>query len=63
MENRPVSWEEEEIREEGGESERRKIDALSACSADAVYLRSIQPSVQLLRAFSKFWQSFQRLRH
>lgn len=41
----------------------KKTNALSACSADAVYLGSIQPSVKLLRAFSKFWQSFERLLH
>lgn len=39
------------INKQEGESERRKIDALSGCGADAVYLGSIQPSGQLLRAF------------
>lgn len=37
------------INKQGGESERRKMDALSGCGADAVYLGSIQPSGQLLR--------------
>lgn len=46
-----LSVRKKQISKQERESERRKIDALSAWRADAVYLGSIQPSVQLLRAF------------
>ena len=46
-----------ETKRRGGLGEE-KIDALSACGADAVCLGDIQPSVQFLRVLSKFWQFY-----
>lgn len=49
-------------RERGRVIERREMDALSACGADAVSLGDIKPSVRFLQALSKFWQARYRRR-
>lgn len=48
---------EREKQERGRVIERREMDALSACGADAFSLGDIKPSVWFLQVLSKFWQA------